>query len=533
MKKLILLAWTALAGLTLGCQQQPTGPEAAPSAYYQEPYRPQFHFSPDSMWMNDPNGMVFHNGAYHLFYQYYPDSNVWGPMHWGHAISQDLLSWEHLPIGLYPDSLGWIFSGSAVHDANNTSGLGQNGKGPLIAIFTHHNDPLAKAGSDAFQYQSLAYSLDEGQSWSKYAGNPVLPNPGIKDFRDPKVFWHQPSEQWVMALAVQDRIQFYSSPNLLQWAYLSEFGQGLGAQGGVWECPDLISLDLPGKDSTVWALLVSINPGGPNGGSATQYFLGDFDGTTFSPFPQFMAAVAADTLSGNPYWIDYGRDNYAGVTWSGAGNRQERLFMGWMSNWDYAQQVPTQRWRSAMTLPRALFLAESPDGLRLGSRPADALQHLRQQAQRFALETGEEPLSLAAIPSAAPGLELDIRLSWDTAQPPAQVIIRAENEAGEHFDIGVAPNEALLFADRSNAGPNGFSEQFARGAKAPLLSAPGEARLRLFYDRASCEAFTTDGLTAMTNLFFPSQPFTSFRILAQGGRVKAEGEFWELSRIWD
>ena len=209
---------------------------------YTEQYRPRFHFSPDSMWMNDPNGMVFYEGEYHLFYQHHPHSNVWGPMHWGHAISTDLIHWEHLPIALYPDSLGTIFSGSAVIDWNNSSGLGTSGQPPMVAIFTHHNQNLADQGSDRFQYQSLAYSLDKGRSWTKYQGNPVLENPGIRDFRDPKVIWHGESEKWIMALAAQDRIMFYSSPDLIHWTLESAFGENTGAHGGVWECPDLFPL---------------------------------------------------------------------------------------------------------------------------------------------------------------------------------------------------------------------------------------------------------------------------------------------------
>jgi fructan beta-fructosidase len=270
------------------------------TGYTNEKYRPQIHFTPKTGWMNDPNGMVFYNGTYHLMYQYNPDSTVWGPMHWGHATSKDLIHWEHRPIALYPDSLGTIFSGSAVVDLPNTSGFGKDGKPPLVAIFTHHDHAGERAGSSTYQNQSIAYSVDEGKTWTKYSGNPVVKNPGIKDFRDPKVSWHQASKKWIMTLATLDRISFYSSPNLKDWTKESEFGKDVGAHGGVWECPDLFPLDVNGK--TIWVLLVSINPGGPNGGSATQYFTGDFDGKTFTPFQ-------TDTR-----WIDYGPDNYAGVT---------------------------------------------------------------------------------------------------------------------------------------------------------------------------------------------------------------------------
>ncbi|HZH37827.1 MAG TPA: glycoside hydrolase family 32 protein, partial [Flavisolibacter sp.] len=325
-----------LAVLLLACSSIKIAP--AETTAYNEPHRPQIHFTPKTAWMNDPNGMVYHNGTYHLFYQHNPDSTVWGPMHWGHATTKNLVHWQHQPVKLFPDSLGTIFSGSAVVDVNNTSGFGSKGKVPLVAIFTHHNPVMEKAGRNDFQYQSLAFSLDEGKTWTKYTGNPVVKNPGIRDFRDPKVMWHQGSGKWIMTLATLDRVTFYSSSNLKDWLKESEFGKELGAHGGVWECPDLFPLEYNGEQ--VWVLLVSINPGGPNGGSATQYFTGRFDGKTFTP------------LQTDTQWIDYGPDNYAGITWSNTGKR--KIFLGWMSNWQYAAAVPTQTWRSAMTIPRDL-----------------------------------------------------------------------------------------------------------------------------------------------------------------------------------
>lgn len=319
--------------------------EPAIDELYNEQHRPQIHFSPKEKWMNDPNGMVYLNGNYHLFFQYHPGSTIWGPMHWGHAISKDLIHWDEQPIALYPDSLGTIFSGSAVLDFNNTSGFGKDGKIPLIAIFTHHDTIGAKARTNNYQSQSIAYSLDEGKTWTKYANNPVVKNPGIRDFRDPKVMWYEDGKKWVMTLATKDRVTFYSSKNLKEWTKESEFGETVGAHGGVWECPDLFPLKYKGDN--VWVLMVSINPGGPNKGSATQYFTGKFDGKNFTPFQ-------TDTR-----WIDYGTDNYAGVTWSNT--RDRKIFLGWMSNWQYARVVPTEKWRSAMTVPRDLNLEKIGD----------------------------------------------------------------------------------------------------------------------------------------------------------------------------
>ena len=331
--------------------------QAPTSVIADEPHRPKIHFTPKANWMNDPNGMVFYNNQYHFFYQYYPDSTIWGPMHWGHATSTDLVHWQHQPIALYPDSLGYIFSGSAVVDENNTSGFGKDGKPPLVAIFTSHDPVGEKAGKIDFQKQSIAYSVDEGKTWTKYANNPVVKNPGIRDFRDPKVSWYEAGKKWIMALAAQDHISFYSSKDLKTWNRESDFGKEFGAHGGVWECPDLFPLDYEGKQ--VWILFVSINPGGPNGGSATQYFTGVFDGNKFTPYQ-------TDTR-----WIDYGPDDYAGVTWSNTGKR--KIFIGWMSNWNYANIVPTKKWRNAATIPRDLTIEKIGDKYMLCSMPVPVL----------------------------------------------------------------------------------------------------------------------------------------------------------------
>ena len=313
-------------------------------------YRPNFHFTPQKGWMNDPNGMFFANGYYHLFYQYYPEGNVWGPMHWGHAISKDLIKWEELPIAIYPDKDKYIFSGSAVVDASNTSGLKKGTMDPIVAIYTLHDMTKEKAGKIDVEQQDIAYSNDNGLTWHKFEeGNPVLKNPGIRDFRDPKVTWDATHKQWIMALAAQDRNQFYKSTNLKDWEYLSDFGKNIGAHGGVWECPDFFEIKVQGTNETKWVLIQSLNPGGVNGGSGTQYFVGDFDGKTFTLDPNFEQKVSKE----KGVWIDYGKDNYAGVTWNNIPDSDgRRLFIGWMSNWDYAQQVPTTTWRSSMTIPR-------------------------------------------------------------------------------------------------------------------------------------------------------------------------------------
>lgn len=498
---------------------------------YQEPHRPQFHFSPDSMWMNDPNGMVYYAGEYHLFYQYYPDSTVWGPMHWGHAVSKDLMHWEHLPVALYPDSLGYIFSGSAVVDQNNTSGLGEPGRPPLIAIFTHHDPVGEAAGTNDYQYQSIAYSLDKGRTWTKYEGNPVLPNPGMKDFRDPKVFWHGPTEKWVMIFAASDHIKIYNSPNLIDWAYQSEFGQGIGGQGGVWECPDLFPLEADGD--TTWVMLLSINPGAPNGGSGTQYFLGNFDGKAFNMHSAFAEKVAADTASGNPFWIDYGRDNYAGVTWSDIPAEDgRRIFIGWMSNWNYANVVPTERWRSAMTLPRTLTLRNTSAGQLLCAQPVQESTRIVQSPKAIPPQKVSGQLDLSRLLSApSPTLHLGLQLSWAAGEQPERIALALSNTKGEAYRIWLEGN--TFYADRSNAGETAFEKGFGSTAKAPRWPDHQTLELEIWLDVASVELFADGGATNLTEIFFPNVPFTQVTLEVENGEVEIkEGKISTVKSVW-
>jgi fructan beta-fructosidase len=473
-----------LAACNNASDQQATN--AATDSSYYEQHRPQVHFSPKEKWMNDPNGMVYYNNVYHLFYQYYPDSTVWGPMHWGHATSTDMVHWEHQPVALYPDSLGYIFSGSAVVDVNNTSGFGKDGQVPLVAIFTHHDPNGEKQGKTTYQNQSIAYSLDEGKTWAKYAGNPVLKNPGIKDFRDPKVDWHEQSRKWIMTLATLDRITFYSSPNLKDWTKESEFGYAVGAHGGVWECPDLFPLTY--NNDTIWVLLVSINPGGPNGGSATQYFTGRFDGKTFTPFQ-------TDTR-----WIDYGPDDYAGVTWSNLGGR--RVFLGWMSNWQYGQVVPTVKWRSAMTVPRDLALEKIGDKYFLRSIPVPELDKLADKA--VMVEGNEFDIVLPA----------KLKL---TADDIADFSITFSNSKGEKLVVGYDAASNGYFIDRSASGKVDFEETFGSRFTAPRFSDKTTVDLTLIIDVASVELFADNGLGVMTGVFFPGEVYGKVAIEGRNG----------------
>lgn len=484
-----------------------------------EPHRPQFHFSPPSNWMNDPNGMVYHKGEYHLFYQHNPGGTTWGPMHWGHAVSKDMVSWEHLPIALYPDENGTIFSGSAVVDENNTSGLGSKENPAMVAIFTYHNEKLERAGRNDYQTQGLAFSLDNGRTWKKYDKNPILKNPGIKDFRDPKVSWNEIAGQWVMTLAVLDHIEFYGSKNLIEWTKLSEFGKTSGAHGGVWECPDLFPLKVNGQEK--WVLLVSINPGGPNKGSATQYFIGDFDGKNFKN----------DNSEQTTHWVDYGTDNYAGVTWANVPKSDgRRLFLGWMSNWLYANEVPTATWRSAMTVPRELRLQQTPAGIRLTNVPVKELQKLRMGTTAIKTQEVNGSLDLSNRYKLNSSLqELELNLDLSQAQ---EAVVRFSNDRGEHLDVGYSVSRKELYIDRTQAGRTSFKDNFSGRHTAPLELENGKLKLHLFLDVASVEVFANDGKTVMTDVFFPNEDFTRTELISTGKTQLQASKVYNLRSIW-
>ncbi len=536
MKNIVFSLSTILIGCVLfSCNNSSdVKKDAKETVGYQERHRPQFHFSPKEKWMNDPNGMFFYAGEYHLFYQYYPDSTVWGPMHWGHAVSKDLTHWEHLPIALYPDSLGYIFSGSAVVDWKNTSGFGQNGEPPLIAIFTYHNMAAEKAGRTDFQYQSIAYSTDKGRTWTKYAGNPVVPNTeNIRDFRDPKVMWHEVSGQWVMVFAAFDHVKFWGSKDLKKWEHLSDFGKEWGAHGGVWECPDLfpVAVESPGDTSQKWVLLLSINPGGPNGGSATQYFVGDFDGKKFSLNATFAPSVQGEKA----VWLDHGRDNYAGVTWSDVPREDgRRLFMGWMSNWDYATVVPTEAWRSAMTLPRVLNLKKTGAGYRVFSQPVEELKKLRAASRKLEQTDITGVLDLTQQIGISPA-QMELVLEFEPEDgASADFGVELSNANGERYRIGYNAATNQFYSDRTKAGDAAFSEKFAGKIHvAPRLSSDKTVRFHLFFDVASAELFADGGATVLTDIFFPSEVFSSVKVFAEKGKVKlSKGEAYSLKSIW-
>ncbi|MCP9767259.1 glycoside hydrolase family 32 protein [Lacihabitans sp. LS3-19] len=483
-----------------------------------EKYRPQIHFTPEAKWMNDPNGMVYFEGEYHLFYQYYPDSTVWGPMHWGHAVSPDLVHWEHLPVAIYPDSLGWIFSGSAVIDWNNTTKLGKDGKPAMIAIYTYHNSVLEKEGRNDFQYQGLAYSLDKGRTWTKYEKNPVLPNPGIRDFRDPKVSWDEEHKKWIMILAVVDHTEIYSSDDLLSWKKESEFGKNLGAHGGVWECPDLFPMKDPDGQSK-WVMLVSVNPGAPNGGSGTQYFVGDFDGHTFV------------TTQKDAKWMDYGKDNYAGVTWSDVPKSDgRRLFLGWMNNWQYARDIPTGIWRGAGTLPRSLDLVSENGDYFIASHPVAELEKLIENTEEIA------PLEVKGISPLKKDIKLPmtINLTYNNISGNVENFgLILSNDNNEQVKIGYDKIKKAFFVDNTLNGWQSPNKDFAIISYAPYVLKTGKVNLRLFLDRSSLELFADDDKVVFTNQFFSSEQYSKIEAFSQNGEVKlSDIKINTLKRIW-
>jgi len=648
------------------------------SGYYHEPYRPQYHFTPERNWMNDPNGMVFYDGEYHLFYQYNPFGNRWGHMSWGHAVSSNLVHWEHLPLALAEEEGVMIFSGSAVVDWKNTSGFGKDGKPPLVAIYTGYRD------SDKLQFQCIAYSNDKGRTWTKYSGNPVI-DLSSKDFRDPKVMWHEPTRRWIMtvSLSADHKVQFYGSKNLKEWKLLSEFGPA-GATDCLWECPDLFELPVEGTDDKRWVLVVNINPGSIAGGSGGQYFIGDFDGIRFTqdpntvvhPVPEFVPdgrvladfegddygdwEVAGDAFGSGPargtlanqnpvggyrgrglansfnrgdatqgtltspeftieeaylnfligggaheetsmklvvdgtvvrkasgedneqlawrswdirefdgqkasieivdqhtggwghvsvdhilladfptraasepsLWLDYGKDYYAAVSWSDVPKSDgRRLWLGWMSNWQYAQEIPTYPWRSAMSIAREVSLRNTAQGIRLVQTPVDAQAELRGQHHRFRggdIDRADAWLQKNRIE----GDTLEFLIEFDAVDDGVQGL-KVFRGDGEATVIGVDRDGGRVFVDRTQSGNVGFHPQFSGVHDAPLVPADGKVRLHVFVDACSVEVFVNDGELVFTDLVFPSPGSRSVELFGsdEGSKINSM-DVWTLKSGW-
>ena len=464
-----------------------------------EKYRPAYHHTPLYGWMNDPNGMVYKDGVWHLCYQWNPFGSKWQNMTWGHSSSRDLIHWEHHEPTLLPDGLGTIFSGSSAVDVANSAGFG---KDAVVTLYT---------SAATSQIQSLAYSTDGGYKFSTYEGNPVLPFES--EARDPNMWWNNETKQWtlVLAHALEHEMLIFTSPDLKQWTLQSSFGKGLGAQDGVWECPDLFELPVANTNVKKWVLVCNINPGGPFGGSATQYFVGDFDGKTFK--------VDVDAAGNVPTkWMDFGKDHYATVSWSDAPDGR-RTVIGWMSNWQYATEVPTLQYRSANTLPREMGLFEEKGQYYVSSTPSPELTALRgdltHQAKRVSVSNKPHNITL---PRANDGI-CEILMEVD-ARGADSLVMTFSNKAKEEVKLIYHVYKSELSFDRTRSGLVDFSQDFPAVTVAPTFSSKGKVKLRLFIDRSSMELFEQDGRFAMTNLVFPTSPYTTLSLESAGGKAK-------------
>ncbi len=437
-------------------------------------YRPNIHFTPPVMWTNDPNGMVYVNGIYHLFYQHYPEAPNWGPMHWGHAVSRDLLHWKHMPMALYPDELGMIFSGSCVYDRENTSGYGTKEKPPIVAVYTNH-------GRHGLEQQSIAYSTD-GIHFEKSYQNPVIPNPGISDFRDPKAFYNPVKNCWSLVLAAGDRVHFYKSEDLKRWEKTGEFGPEGNLASGVWECPDLFQVEAE-DGRKLWVLIVSMTTTTEDGRCRTQYFLGDFDGDKF----------ILQQKEEEPLWMDFGFDNYAGVTFQ---NLEEPLFLGWAMNWGYANETPTGEYCGQMTLARSLRAVKTEKGYRL--------------AASFA---GLEKYQHSAYP-----VNHMQRLCTDTfgMKVTGTKKITLSNALGQKLVIQVTEDE--VFVDRTHAGEHAFHEQFRMpqycSVRIPRMKQDG--KMELIFDVSVLEVLADDGLIPVSMVVYPEAPYDQVSLEGSG-----------------
>ena len=495
-------------------------------------YRPSYHHTPSYGWMNDPNGMFYKDGIYHLCYQYNPYGSKWGNMHWGHAISRDLIHWKEVEPTIARDPMGHIFSGSAIIDKDGTANYG---KDAIVALYTSASD---KNG----QIQCMAYSTDGGYTFHKYSGNPVLtPFDGLKDFRDPKVFWYAPLKKWYMIVSADKEMRFYSSPDLKKWTYVSAFGRGYGAQPNQFECPDFFQLPVDGNpNKKKWVMIVNINPGCLFGGSATEYFIGDFDGKNF----------VCDSKPSVAKFLDYGKDHYATVTFSGVQDRV--LGIAWMSNWQYANVTPIRQYRGANTLPREFKLFTGKDGqIYMSSNVVPEVAGLRKTFKRLpdlVITQGKDSKNLSSSKENAFEIEMDV-----TPGEAAKTGFVLYNEKGEKVNIYFDMKAGRLVMDRTESGKTKFGEKaeahkiekefdlhehreikepfrklnsvnykndFALGTWAPLSLCDSKTyHLNVFVDKCSIEIFVNGGRIAMTNLVFPTQPYTSVKFYSDGNKA--------------
>ena len=507
-------AWLVL----LGCVLLGAGDPSRAQSDYDEPWRPQYHFTPARNFMNDPNGLVFYKGEYHLFYQYNPEASVWGHMSWGHAVSNDMLHWKNLPVAI-PGATGkyMIYSGSVVVDANNSSGLCTPSDGDpscLIAIFT-------AAAKDAHgkerQSQHLASSQDRGRTWTEYTGNPVV-DLDKPDFRDPKVFWYEPQKKWVMVAVLADErnLEMFDSHDLKHWKHESVFGPA-GDASGQWECPDLFELPVAGTSLTKWVLALNRNPGAPAGGTGTRYLIGSFDGVKFTPDGDEVL------------WADYGKDFYATQRFSSMPHGDNRaVWIGWIGNWQYANREPTVLWRGAQSLPRELYLSDVGGRLRLAQKPIAESERLRDK-QLFEISSSSIAAANQSLRSAGvrgDTLEIEVEFQSDSS---ATMGIHLRQGPQQETVVGFSKNE--VFVDRSRSGETRFSKDFP-GRHTASLQDP-KRLLHIFLDRSSVEVFVNDGRKVLTDRIYPSPESRGVELFSESPNAKILSlRIWSLRSIW-
>jgi fructan beta-fructosidase len=510
MKKILCLVWIASAlSATCAMAQQPS---------YDQPWRPQYHFTPLNNFMNDANGTVFYRGEYHLFYQYNPFGKVWGHMSWGHAVSEDMVHWQNLPVAIYEVPGDYmIFSGSAAVDWNNTSGLCQNpdavDRSCLIAIYT--------AAHEKKQAQHIAYSNDQGRTWKEYPGNPVA-DLNAPDFRDPNVFWYEPQRKWVMVavLADQRNLLIFDSPDLKHWTKRSSFGPA-GDSAGQWECPDLFKLPVENSKEEKWVLIVNRNPGAPAGGTGVRYLIGNFDGNTFTP----------DDPKASPSWADWGKDFYGTNAWNDIPDSDgRRIWIGWFSNWQYANKEPTELWRGAQSIPRVLTLRRYSDGLRLVQRPVEELERLRNKPFNFENANVEKAnKNLAARNANGEVYELEVELRPEQA---TVIGLRLRWKRDDETLIGFDATKNEVFIDRTHSGETSFSPEFP-GRRSAKLEKNSSVKLHIFVDRSSVEIFANDGERVFSERIYPHPGSNNIEFYSNGSGGKIVSfKMWPLKTIW-
>lgn len=511
------ILFISIAAIVLNCSPervQETNQADTTTITYKEKYRPQFHFTPAENWMNDPNGLVFYQGEYHLFYQYNPYGNTWGHMSWGHAVSNDLLHWKHLPVAIeeYVDQSGdstMIFSGSAVVDLNNTSGFFGKDSTGLVAVYTSH---VYRGLNQLKQHQSLAYSKDQGRTFKRYENNPVL-DINRKDFRDPKVFWYEPEKKWVMAAVIPDQFKthFYESKDLKKWNFLSEFGP-LGDTAKIWECPDLLQLPVINEaQKKKWVLLISnSHPQGP-AFVGMQYFVGEFDGKIFK----------AENPNQYPLYLDYGKDFYAAITYNNIPESDGRkILIGWANNWAYGQAIPTNPWRSAMTLPREISLQATPAGYRIIQKPIQEVDTLRDKKI--------EDLSTIDL-SKNGAIEIEYEFIGGDAQQFGLKIFKGTKE--ETLIAYDRAKKEVIF-QRNQSGKIDFHPDFPGEERAPAELIGGKLKLRVFIDHSIVEVFINDGESVITNQVFPTESPSGIEVFSLNGKSETKVSAWIMKSVW-